>query len=149
MEDDVRLKVQKYESNNKGGKRQPENPSQQGREFKSIQYRQAENGEVKEQADHRQGNAKKLGVGTGQDFVAAASHGAWHMNAPHDSQVKGIDHSQKGDDANRRRSLLHFDAGGAASIIAANSSTPVGSGFMSCPLTKKVGVPSTLAALPR
>ena len=30
------------------------------------------------------------------------------MDAPHDGQVQGIDHSQKGDDANRRRALFHL-----------------------------------------
>jgi hypothetical protein len=51
-----------------------------------------------------------FGVGTGKNFIAATGRGAWHVNTPHDGQVQGIDHSQKGDDANRRRALFHLTA---------------------------------------
>jgi hypothetical protein len=54
MKDDERLQVQKNQSNDKGRQRQPENPSQQLRDFKSIQNGQAENGEVEGQPNHGQ-----------------------------------------------------------------------------------------------
>jgi hypothetical protein len=51
------------------------------------------------------------------------------MYASHNGQVQGVDHSQKGDDADRRRALFHFEAWSVESIRAANSSTPLGNGF--------------------
>ena len=129
MKDDKCLQVQKDEGNDKSGQRQPENPSQQVRDFKGVQNRKTENAEIEGQADGRQRNAENFGVRAGQNLVTAARHGTWHVNTPHDGQVQGIDHSQKGDDANRRRALFHFAAWGVESIIAAKSSTPLGNGF--------------------